>query len=169
MDHPHILKLYEYFEDETNYYVVTELCTGGEMFDRIIEKEFYTELEAAHAFKQIMLGINYCHKNGIVHRDLKPENFLYESKDPNADVKIIDFGLSKIFRPGGSGAVNKMTTRAGTVSQLLTISFFSLTTSPLRFWLALMMKSATFGPRAVSSTLSYVAILPSAETMIKKF
>lgn len=83
------------------------------MFDRIIEKEFYTETEAAHAFKQFMLGINYCHAKGIVHRDLKPENFLYETKDADSDVKIIDFGLSKIFRPGGGG-VNKMTTRAGT-------------------------------------------------------
>lgn len=85
------------------------------MFDRIIEKEFYTEAEAAHAFKQFMLGINYCHSKGIVHRDLKPENFLYETKEPNSDVKIIDFGLSKIFRPG-NGGVNKMATRAGTVS-----------------------------------------------------
>lgn len=117
LDHPHILKLYEYFEDDVNFYVITELCTGGEMFDRIIEKEFYTEAEAAHAFKQFMLGINYCHTKGIVHRDLKPENFLYETKDTDSDVKIIDFGLSKIFRPGNKGGVNKMTTRAGTVSK----------------------------------------------------
>lgn len=70
------------------------------MFDKIIEKEFYTEPEAAHVFKQFMLGINYCHSHGIVHRDLKPENFLYETKEPDSDIKIIDFGLSKIFRPG---------------------------------------------------------------------
>lgn len=115
LDHPHILKLYEYFEDDKNYYIITELCTGGELFDKIIEKEFYTEQEAAHVFRQFMLGINYCHANGIVHRDLKPENFLYETKEPNSDIKIIDFGLSKIFRPGQTG-VNKMTTKAGTVS-----------------------------------------------------
>lgn len=96
------------------------------MFDRIIEKEYYTETEAAHAFRQFMLGINYCHSKGIVHRDLKPENFLYETKEPDSDVKIIDFGLSKIFKPGEK-AVNKMTTRAGTVSFLLKIcQFFSL-------------------------------------------
>lgn len=62
-----------------------------------------------------MLGINYCHNKGIVHRDLKPENFLYETKEPDSDIKIIDFGLSKMFRTG-NGGVNKMTTRAGTVS-----------------------------------------------------
>lgn len=107
------MKLYEYFEDDQNYYVITELCTGGEMFDKIIEKEFYTEAEAAFVFRQFMMGINYCHSKGIVHRDLKPENFLYESKEPDSDIKIIDFGLSKIFRPG-QGGVNKMTTKAGT-------------------------------------------------------
>ena len=115
LDHPHILKLYEFFEDDKNFYIITELCTGGELFDKIIEKEFYTEHEASKVFKQFMLGINYCHSNGIVHRDLKPENFLYETKDVNSDIKIIDFGLSKIFRPGQTG-VNKMTTKAGTVS-----------------------------------------------------
>jgi serine/threonine protein kinase len=67
-------------------------------------------------FKQFMLGINYCHQQGIVHRDLKPENFLYETKELDSDIKIIDFGLSKIFRPGGGGNINKMTTKAGTVS-----------------------------------------------------
>jgi serine/threonine protein kinase len=75
----------------------------------------------------MMLGINYCHNNGIVHRDLKPENFLYETKDANSDLKIIDFGLSKVFKPG-KGGVSKMQTKAGTVSDksfiLLTIFYF---------------------------------------------
>lgn len=93
------------------------------MFDRIIEKEFYTEPEAAQVFRQFMLGINYCHNNGVVHRDLKPENFLYETKDGDSDIKIIDFGLSKIFKPG-HGGVNKMATRAGTVSKLTKLIIF---------------------------------------------
>lgn len=63
-----------------------------------------------------MQGINYCHSKGIVHRDLKPENFLYETKDPNSDIKIIDFGLSKIFRTEGK-KLQKMETKAGTVSK----------------------------------------------------
>jgi calcium-dependent protein kinase len=113
LDHPHILKLYEYFEDAKNFYVITELCTGGELFDKIIEKEAFTEKEAAHCFKQILQGINYCHSQGIVHRDLKPENFLYETKDADSDMKIIDFGLSKVFRPG-KGGISKMQTKAGT-------------------------------------------------------
>jgi calcium-dependent protein kinase len=97
LDHPNILKLYEYFEDEKNFYIITEMCKGGELFDKIVEKEFFTEPEAAHLFKQILQGVNYCHSKNIVHRDLKPENFLYETKADDSDIKIIDFGLSKIL------------------------------------------------------------------------
>lgn len=98
LDHPNILKLYEYFEDDKNYYLITELCTGGELFDKIIEKVHYCEEEAAEVFYEILVGINYCHFQGIVHRDLKPENFLLETKDDNSHIKIIDFGLSKVFK-----------------------------------------------------------------------
>ena len=78
-----------------------ELCTGGELFDRITENTEngiqFTEKEAADLFKQMMSAINYCHKNGIVHRDLKPENLLYLNKDKNSPIKVIDFGMSKRF------------------------------------------------------------------------
>lgn len=98
LDHPHVLKLYEYFEDSRNVYLVTEICRGGELFDRIIEAEFFSEKVASKIFKQILQSLNYCHSQGIAHRDLKPENFLFESKDQDSDLKIIDFGLSKIIR-----------------------------------------------------------------------
>jgi calcium-dependent protein kinase len=61
LDHPHILKLYEFFEDTKNVYLITELCTGGELFDKIIEKEQFEEGYAAKVFKQILQSINYCH------------------------------------------------------------------------------------------------------------
>ena len=93
------MKLYEYFEDEKNVYLVTESCRGGELFDRIIENEFFSEVQAAKIFKQILQSINYCHKTGIAHRDLKPENFLFETKEADSDLKIIDFGLSKVINP----------------------------------------------------------------------
>ena len=103
LDHPHILKLYEYFEDEKNVYLITELCRGGELFDRIIKEEFFSEKVAARLFKQILQPLNYCHNQGIAHRDLKPENFLFETDDADSDLKVIDFGLSKILR-GVNGA-----------------------------------------------------------------
>ena len=87
------------------------LCTGGELFDRIIKAEFFSEEVAAKVFKQILESLNYCHSNNIVHRDLKPENFLFVSPDDDADLKIIDFGLSKIM---DGGRLQRMKTRAGT-------------------------------------------------------
>ena len=95
LDHPNVLKLYEYFEDDKYVYLVTELCKGGELFDRITEEEFFPEEKAARVFLQILKPINYCHQNGIAHRDIKPENFIFETKDEDSDLKIIDFGLSK--------------------------------------------------------------------------
>lgn len=87
------------------------LCTGGELFDRIIKEEYFSEEVAARVFRQILQALNYCHSMNIVHRDLKPENFLFVSPDANADLKIIDFGLSKIMK---EGKLERMKTRAGT-------------------------------------------------------
>ena len=101
LDHPNIIKLYEVYENDKNIYLIMELCTGGELFDRIVENTEngvqFTEKQAANIFKQMMSAINYCHKNGIVHRDLKPENLLYLNKDKNSPIKVIDFGMSKRF------------------------------------------------------------------------
>ena len=103
LDHPNIIKLYEYYENDKKIYLIMELCTGGELFDRIVENTEngiqFTEKQAANLFRQMMNAINYCHKNGIVHRDLKPENLLYLSKDKNSPIKVIDFGMSKRFTP----------------------------------------------------------------------
>lgn len=111
LDHPNVIKLYEYFEDDTYVYLVTELCSGGELFDRIIKHEFFGEDDAARIFRQIVQALNYCHGNHVVHRDLKPENFLFVSDADNSDLKIIDFGLSKIM---SGGRLERMKTRAGT-------------------------------------------------------
>ena len=87
------------------------MCTGGELFDRIVEAEFFSEQMAAQIFRQILLALSYCHSENVVHRDLKPENFLFVDKTEQSDLKIIDFGLSKIM---GSGKLQRMKTRAGT-------------------------------------------------------
>lgn len=113
LDHPNVIKMYEYFEDNDQIYLVLEKWEGGELFDRIIEKEFFSEKEAARVFKQILQAINYCHNNGVCHRDLKPENFIFATKDNESDIKIIDFGLSKIFDPSMQG-YSLMQTGCGT-------------------------------------------------------
>jgi len=111
MDHPNIIKLYETFEDHRNIYLVMELCTGGEMFDRIIEAGHFTESQAALVMQQVVRAIFYMHEQHVCHRDLKPENFLFTNKDPveKSTLKIIDFGLSCPFKDG-----QVLTTKAGT-------------------------------------------------------
>ena len=93
LDHPNILKLYEVFEDSKTYFLVTEHCKGGELFEEIVSKITFTENEAAKIIMQILSGIAYCHNIGIVHRDLKPENVLVD-KEQDGILKIIDFGTA---------------------------------------------------------------------------
>ncbi|CEL97997.1 unnamed protein product [Vitrella brassicaformis CCMP3155] len=94
LDHPNIVKLYETFEDAKNIYLVLELCTGGELFDRIIEAGFFTEKQASTIMRQILAALFYLHSQKIMHRDLKPENFLFLNKAADSPLKIIDFGLA---------------------------------------------------------------------------
>eukprot|EP00913_Durusdinium_trenchii_P035987 g33670.t1 len=84
LDHPGIIKLYETFEDKRNLYLIMEMCSGGELFDRIVEAGHFTESQAAIVMKQMISAIYYLHINKICHRDLKPENFLFHTKETNA-------------------------------------------------------------------------------------
>lgn len=101
VDHPNIIRLVEVHEDVKYLHLITELCTGGELFDRIIaktqsEEGHFSERDAANIVKCILDAIAYCHDvKQIVHRDLKPENFLFKTEAEDADIKIIDFGLSR--------------------------------------------------------------------------
>jgi calcium-dependent protein kinase len=94
VDHPNIIKLYETYEDSKYLHMVTELCTGGDLFDNIAKKTKYTELKAAKLMHKMLGAVNYLHINNIVHRDLKPENFLFVTAHPTSEIKVIDFGLS---------------------------------------------------------------------------
>lgn len=113
MDHPNIIRLYEVFEDEQKVYLVMELCTGGELFDRIVKKGHFSEREAAVIMEQILRAVHYMHKIDVSHRDLKPENFLFQTRQPTESnvLKLIDFGLSCKTKPGAV-----LTTVAGTAS-----------------------------------------------------
>lgn len=91
---PNIVEFRGAYEDKNNVHVVMELCSGGELFDRIIAKGSYSEKEAASIGRQIVNVVHVCHFMGVMHRDLKPENFLLVSRDHDAPIKATDFGLS---------------------------------------------------------------------------
>uniref|UniRef100_A0AAR2LYY7 Protein kinase domain-containing protein n=1 Tax=Pygocentrus nattereri TaxID=42514 RepID=A0AAR2LYY7_PYGNA len=107
--HENIVSLEDIFESQSHLYLVMQLVSGGELFDRIVEKGFYTERDASKLIHQILDAVKYLHDMGIVHRDLKPENLLYYSMDEDSNIMISDFGLSKIE---DSGTV--MSTACGT-------------------------------------------------------
>lgn len=100
LKHPNIVQLLETFEDKQKVYLIMELVTGGELFDRIVEKGSYTEKDASDLIRQVLEAVNYMHEQGVVHRDLKPENLLYYSPDDESKIMISDFGLSKMEDSG---------------------------------------------------------------------
>ncbi|GAA5858200.1 hypothetical protein JCM8547_005688 [Rhodosporidiobolus lusitaniae] len=95
--HKNIVTLWDYFETQNNLYLVTDLCQGGELFDRICAKSYFLEEDAAKLVGTVMGAVEYLHSHGIVHRDIKPENLLYRSKDEESDLLLADFGLSKVM------------------------------------------------------------------------
>jgi len=97
LQHPNIVQLKEVFDCHNNFYMVMELCLGGELFDRIVEREHYTESQARQCLKEVTEAIAYCHAQNIAHRDLKPENLLYASDDDDAGIKVADFGLAVLL------------------------------------------------------------------------
>lgn len=95
LDHPNIIKIFEYYIDDLNYYVIMEFAEGGELYDQIYRLKSFQEKHAARIMQQLLSAVCYMHSKGIVHRDLKPENILLENKkDKDLSVKIIDFGTS---------------------------------------------------------------------------
>ncbi|XP_067010995.1 calcium/calmodulin-dependent protein kinase type II alpha chain isoform X3 [Anabrus simplex] len=94
LQHPNIVRLHDSIQEEHFHYLVFDLVTGGELFEDIVAREFYSEADASHCIQQILESVNHCHQNGVVHRDLKPENLLLASKQKGAAVKLADFGLA---------------------------------------------------------------------------
>lgn len=108
VSHPNIVQTIEIYEEQTHIHIIMELIEGGELFDKIVEKDHYSEKEASDTIRPIIDAIKYCHEMGIVHRDLKPENLLYTSSGPGGIIKISDFGLARFFDE------DLMTTACGT-------------------------------------------------------
>ncbi|KAK0985350.1 Calmodulin-dependent protein kinase cmk2 [Friedmanniomyces endolithicus] len=95
LKHPHIVRFVDWFESRDKYYIVTQLATGGELFDRICDKGKFTEKDASQTIKQVLDAVNYLHENHIVHRDLKPENLLYLTRADDSEIVLADSGIAK--------------------------------------------------------------------------
>jgi serine/threonine protein kinase len=101
MKHDSIIQLVDVYEDAEYVHLVTEMCDGGELFDRIVEKSSdakhgcFSEHQAAKILHQLLNALSYMHKHNVVHRDIKPENILFETEDEDSPIKIIDFGLAR--------------------------------------------------------------------------
>mmetsp|Transcript_6064 Transcript_6064/g.11062 ORF Transcript_6064/g.11062 Transcript_6064/m.11062 type:complete len:554 (-) Transcript_6064:486-2147(-) len=109
LNHSHIMGLDDVIVTINNYFLVTEYLEGGELFDRIVDKNSYTESEARDCCRIVFDGLAYCHRKGVVHRDLKPENLLLQYKHSDSEIKIADFGFAKV-----APAENSLTTICGT-------------------------------------------------------
>ena len=92
IEHPCVIKLFDFFEEKKMFYMVIELMEGGELFERIVKKTFYNEKEARDLTRILLDALAYLHHKGIAHRDLKPENLLLKSNFNDFDIKIADFG-----------------------------------------------------------------------------
>jgi calcium-dependent protein kinase len=97
LDHPNIVRVYEFFEDRKKCYIVMEHCRGGELFEDFMKVKKYREEECARIMRQVLSCVVYLHSIGVVHRDLKPENILLDEKSDYATVKLVDFGSAAFF------------------------------------------------------------------------
>ena len=102
LDHPKILKIIDFYSKVKKYYIITEYCPEGELFNEIIKVGRFDEGQTAFIINQILKAITYCHRNQIIHRDIKPENIMITKREKNGclQVKLIDFGTAKIFERG---------------------------------------------------------------------
>jgi len=99
LDHLNLVKIYEFYNTDNDYCIITDFCKDGELFDKIQQHGPFNEKQAAYIIYQLLSAINFCHSSNIIHRDLKPENILIDTiKEDNLyDIKVVDFGTAKMF------------------------------------------------------------------------
>ena len=114
VDHPNIIRYFESYEDDRYIHIVQELCLGGDLLDRFAYSAPFSEETVSRLYKKIFSAVNHIHSIYICHRDIKPENFLFTTKDPDAEVKMIDFGMSNKFGHGSE----ELSTMVGTPNYL---------------------------------------------------
>jgi len=111
LDHPHIVRPLETYYYKHQIFIVMEHCSGGDLYSR----DPYTEEEAARHISSILSAVGYLHANNVAHRDLKYENILFVNESPKAEIKLIDFGLSKVYGAGRNGKTQTLTEGVGTI------------------------------------------------------
>lgn len=114
LNHPNIVKLVDVYDTPQAYMIVFEIMNGGELYDRICDKEQFTETEAASVLRPLVDALKYCHSQGVAHRDIKPENLLFEEEGDHSLIKVADFGMAKIV----DNSTNVMSTVCGTQAYL---------------------------------------------------
>lgn len=114
VDHPNIIKFHESYIDYKYIHIVMELAEGGELFDKIIENTKFSEKKAAHLMQKMLSAVKHLHEHQICHRDLKPDNFLFADNSEDAEIKLIDFGLSKRYGVDQRKDTVKLKTIVGT-------------------------------------------------------
>ena len=122
LQHPYIVNMYDFFEDDEYFYLVLDFCEGKELFDMIVKLDGYAEKDAREVVRRLADALAFCHANGIIHRDLKPENVLLSKKDDIQSAKLIDFGFAAAFEQKMGlrlhAAAPQLNTLCGTVGYL---------------------------------------------------
>jgi len=98
LDHPNIVRVYEFSQNAKYFILLTEYCAGGDLISKVINMKQFTEHKAAIYMKQLLSAVSYCHSHSIAHRDLKPDNIALDNESDDSILKVIDFGSSKAFR-----------------------------------------------------------------------
>ncbi|KAK5242431.1 Calmodulin-dependent protein kinase cmk2 [Exophiala xenobiotica] len=106
-DHPHIVKIVDFFESKSKFYLVTQLASGGSLSRRISDGGRFTEKDASRTIRQVLIAVDYLHGQNVVHRDLKPENLVYLTEEANSPLLLVDFGIAKTL--DGPDAVSTLT------------------------------------------------------------
>ncbi|KAG0757850.1 hypothetical protein G6F57_010302 [Rhizopus arrhizus] len=103
LSHPNVIGFYDWFESREKFYLIFELATGGELFDRLFDRGKFTEKDAVKIMRSVLKGLDYLHKHNIVHRDMKLENLVFKSMEQDADLAICDFGIAKMIKDDDDG------------------------------------------------------------------
>ncbi|RLN14070.1 hypothetical protein BBI17_004589 [Phytophthora kernoviae] len=115
--HPNLITIHKVYEEHQKVYIIQELCTGGELYDRVVQRGKYSEMDAANIIHQLMSALQALHAHNILHLDIKPENILFASEDPDAKILLTDFGLARMIN-GKQNPLEQGKSMAGTIGYM---------------------------------------------------